>query len=387
MKYIFILGRNVDLSLAEIFSYFGKSENRILNYFVKENSALIELEKKLSEKIIGDFGGVIAIGEILASGSIREIISELQKKEIYSGTKNKLNYVIWNFADEESVNNISFFLKQKFKSEKLKATEKKLGGSMKLQEGEAVRYAYSGSLIEEQYVVFGEKNKFYFGKITEKCDYKDIESRDMEKPVRREELSISPRLAKIMINLSQAKKNQKIVDPFCGVGVILYEALLKEIKVIGIDKDKNAIAGARENLLWGKFLKSDYSLIRDDSSKVDIESAEAIVTEPHFGEILKKLPTKNQAKDMITRFENLMIAVINNLKKNVSGRIVFTAPTIKTMSKRVSCDPERILDKTGLKLAEIKNISVPIKEFRQNQIVGREIFILESKTRFKKDFY
>ena len=82
----------------------------------------------------------------------------------------------------------------------------------------------------------------------------------MEKPFRREELAISPRLAKIIINLSEVKTKGKIIDPFCGIGVILFEGLLKNLNVTGIDIDKNAIEGAEQNLEWGKFSNKNYKL-------------------------------------------------------------------------------------------------------------------------------
>ena len=98
---------------------------------------------------------------------------------------------------------ISVYLKKRFKAEKLKATEKRLTGKMQTQESGNLNIV-SSKLINEQYFVFEN----YFGRIIQKCDYKAIEKRDMQKPVRRHELSISPRLAKIMINLSQIKENE-----------------------------------------------------------------------------------------------------------------------------------------------------------------------------------
>ena len=54
------------------------------------------------------------------------------------------------------------------------------------------------------------------------------------------------RLAKILINLSEVKDEEILLDPFCGIGVILEEALLQNINVIGIDKDKKAVDRCKE---------------------------------------------------------------------------------------------------------------------------------------------
>lgn len=356
MEYLFILGRNPELSKQEIFSFFRKENVQILNSEQIKNSLLLELEKLIEKGVIDKLGGTIAIGEVIARGSIKEIIAEIKKEEIYSGIKNKINYVLWNFSDEDAIGMVSDSLKERFKYENIKASEKNS----------------SSNFIDEQYFLFGRDKEKCFGKIIEKCDYEKIEERDMEKPARRPELSISPRLAKIMINLSGIKSGEKLIDPFCGIGVILYEALLQNIKVIGMDIDKNAIEGARQNLAFGKFSKENYELINADSRKIKVETGGVIVTEPDLGQLLVKMPSKEKAEKIMGDFENLIISVLNNLKSRISGRIVFTAPFIKALNGRISCDKDKILNKTRLKLA----ISFPIRDYRENSIVGREIYVL-----------
>lgn len=373
MKYLFILGRNVELSLAEIFSYFEKENNEIKNYELEKNAVLLELEKPI-KNIIKHFGGVISIGEILCDGNAKGIINCLEKKELYFGTKNKFNYCLWNFA-ENSIDEISQYLKKRFRSEKLKATQKTLSNKIELQSGGKAQKITS-KLINEEFFLFGKEN-LSFGKIIEKCDYEELEKRDMSRPVRRESLSISPRLAKIMINLSFVKKGEKLLDSFCGIGVILQEALLQEIEVIGIDKDKDAIGGAMKNLEYQNFSSKNYKLISGDSSKKQIQKVNVLVTEPDLGETMKKIPTKEKAQKMLKNYEDLMIKVLGNLSNSVLGKIVFTAPFIRIGKKRLSCNIEKILEKTDLQLSTIKDISFPIPEFRHNQIVGREIFVLE----------
>jgi len=371
MKYFFILGRNPELSITEIFSYLEKVENPVLNYFQNKNGFLVEVKKEILRGTIQNLGGTIKFGKVLCFGNFQEIENFLNTQEIYLGTKNKFNYVLWNFSNQ--FDKILNYLKKRFKSEKLKAVNKKITGSLKLQSGNFVKNL-SSNLIDEEYFLFADREKNYFGKIEEKCDYSELELRDMEKPIRRESLAISPRLAKIMINLSEVKKSEKLVDPFCGIGVVLQEALIQEIKVVGIDKDKKAIEGARQNLKWGKFSKDKYELLNSDSKQIKIQKVNVLVTEPDLGEILKKIPTKEKAKKIILNFENLIVSVLNNLKKNIFGRIVFSSPLIKTIKGRISLDIEKVLRKTNLKLVK----GFPIQEFRNNQIVGRNIFVLEN---------
>jgi len=362
MKYVFILGRNPELSIAEIFSYFKKQAKKIISSKIIKNSVLIEFEDKIEKGVVDNLGGTLAIGEVLCEIELKE----LNKQEIYSGTKNNINYVVWNFSDEEHEKSASEYLKKRFKEERLKASEKNLTGSLELQEGKTIRI--SSGLIDEEYFVFDR----FFGKIIEKCDYKTLEARDMKKPERRHELSISPRLAKTMINLSQTKKGETILDPFCGIGTILIEALNQGINAVGIDKDETAVSGAKKNLEWFKFSKNNYKILLGDSGNIKPEKVNAIVTEPNLVQILKKMPSKEEAEKILEKYECLMIRILNHLKNSVSRKIVFTSPLIDQKSKRVSCNIKKILEKTRLKL-----IKGPIPEYRKGQIVGRNIFVLE----------
>ncbi|MCA9487614.1 MAG: methyltransferase domain-containing protein [Nanoarchaeota archaeon] len=369
MKYLFILGRNVELSQLEIKSYFKKNSIELFNEFNKLNGFLVNIDKNFADGSIKNLGGTISIGEVLAEGTKEEIFGLIDEKEIYVGEKNNINFCLWNFSESEE--EVLRYLKKRFKSEKLKAVFKPSNDKMDLQSGEKVNFPGSKNL-DEEYFVFENEEIVYFGQITQKSDYEEIERRDMEKPVRRESLAISPRLAKILINLSEVKEGEKLVDPFCGIGVVLEEALNQGIKVIGIDRDKRAIEGAKKNLEWFKFDKDNYDLFNEDSRKVEISESQGIATEPDLGQILRKTPTKENAKKTLREFEILMSEVLNNLKKKVSGKFVFTSPLIRVGKKRKSCNIEDICEATGLNL-----IGEGIDEFRENQIVGRRIFVLE----------
>lgn len=366
-KYLFILGRNVALSIAEIESYLKKEciDFEIISNV--KNGLLVETKDVLPTGIVDRLGGVISLGEVLATGSLNKVKKELDKSMIYFGTGNKLNYVVFDF-DGDYHDDILVYLKHRFKEEKLKATEKKPTGNIKMQEGEFAPNVKS-NLIDEQYFVFKDN----FGKIIEECDYDAVELRDMKKPVKRNELTISPRLAKILINLSEVKRNEILLDPFCGIGTVLQEALLQGVKVVGVDKDKNAIHNAEINLKWFNFDKDNYKLIYNDSSSVKIPKVDALATEPDLGELQKTVPSPDKAMKIILGFEKLIIHVLNNVKEKVDGRIVFTAPFIKTGKKRVGCDFDKIAKETGLKIVD----GFPLHEFRESSIVGRSIIVMK----------
>lgn len=347
------------MSAMEVKSFLKRTGNPALSEEMKENGLLIELEKPIDAGTVDMLGGTLEIGIVLCT------LRDINKKDIYYGTSNKFNYAIWDFSEQTP--RVSEYLKARFRTEKLKVVEKRFSGFIKAQDESFLRKP-SSNLISEEFFVFND----LFGRIIQKCNYKEIERRDMQKPVRREELGISPRLAKIMINLSEVKEDGTLLDAFCGIGIVLMEALNMGIKSIGIDRDGEAITGARKNLEWMNFPRERYRLMNNDSSKVVMGSVDVFVSEPDFGKTLRKIPSSREAESMVKQFEELMIKVLNNIKKSVAGKFVFSAPFINTENGRVGCDFNKISSKTELKIEG----GFPIKEFREEQIVGREIVVM-----------
>jgi tRNA (guanine10-N2)-dimethyltransferase len=61
-------------------------------------------------------------------------------------------------------------------------------------------------------------------------------------------ISLHPRIARALVNLSGIKKGEKILDPFCGTGGILLEAGMIGAHVFGSDIDKKMVQGCKKTL-------------------------------------------------------------------------------------------------------------------------------------------
>ena len=97
-------------------------------------------------------------------------------------------------------------------------------------------------------------------------------------------ISLHPRLARTLINLSGAKKEKILLDPFCGTGGILIEAGLLNIPLIGSDLQEEMIAGCRQNLDHYKI--ADYQLIQSDIGNLQnnlTTNVDVIVTDLPYG--------------------------------------------------------------------------------------------------------
>ena len=130
---------------------------------------------------------------------------------------------------------------------------------------------------------------------------------------------LPPKLAKILINLSQTAKNKALLDPFCGSGTILQEAALLEYeKVIGTDISDKAIQDSLVNLEWVdkyfKLKKIPQIFVWDAqkiSEKFTDESINGIATEPLLGPPLKGTEDKTQLNQIIKDLEPLYINFFN----------------------------------------------------------------------------
>ena len=94
--------------------------------------------------------------------------------------------------------------------------------------------------------------------------------------------SMSPKLARCMVNLARVKEGDLLLDPFCGTGGILIEAGLIGCKVLGSDifwKMKN---GTAINLDY--YGITDYRTFNLDVRELKMyEKVAAVVTDPPYG--------------------------------------------------------------------------------------------------------
>jgi tRNA G10 N-methylase Trm11 len=366
MQYFFILGRNPKLSYAEVYSYLESRGIKFTNILFEQNILIISTESELKIDI-QELGGTMMCGKIAFSGNDKGFEKYI---EDFFMPEEKFTYsVMGNFVDE-----VEESLMTKFKKEKLKAQVRRSHTRLKLQEGEE----FAIPKADAQFISYLIDNKIYFGRIEQEYSHKEVKDRDMKKPMRRESLAISPRLAKILINLSQVKPGQLLLDPFCGVGGIIQEALLKDINCFGCDKDREAIIGARKNLTWlqeNYKIKANYRLLNADSKTLPQLNVNGVATEPALGELIRRKLDANEAKYFISDFEDLIVPILSRISqiKNKGAKIVLTMPSVKSISVNL----DKICNLTGLRIYEIPGIETPIKEFREDQYVSRDIVVLE----------
>src|SRR3989344_1309384 len=122
--YLFVLGRDPELSKAEIESFLQSNNSEFEILDSDDNIAVIKLNK-FNPNFADQLGGTIKIAEVISNtDDISEIEFNLEKANLYQGSKNKLSYSVSGFkTDLDSF--VHDFLKDYFKSVKIKAMFKK----------------------------------------------------------------------------------------------------------------------------------------------------------------------------------------------------------------------------------------------------------------------
>jgi len=364
MEYFFVFGRNPELSYAELVAYLGGKGIEFEKISFERNILLAGF-KEDPNLDIQHFGGIIKMGKVKFKGTMENFEIFIDEDELIES--DKFTYSIIGYSVGEIIG-------EKFKREKRKAMLKRGRRELHLQKDETILIPNA----DIEFFGYELDDLVYFGIVEQDYSFAEIKERDMKKPVRRESLAISPRLAKILVNLSQVQEGDLLLDPFCGVGGILQEALLKGINVYGIDKDSKAIESSKKNLKWmdNRYgLKASYKLLTGDSRRAPNIKVGGIATEPGLGETLRSKPSNKEAKEILKGFETLFISVLKRMQeiKRPGTKIATTMPFIRDNT----VDLGRICSQTGLQLSRFEGVEFPIQEFRETSIIGREIVVFE----------
>ncbi|MHC1680142.1 MAG: DNA methyltransferase [Methanomassiliicoccales archaeon] len=110
-------------------------------------------------------------------------------------------------------------------------------------------------------------------------------------------ISLHPRYARALINLTEARRGDTVLDPFCGTGGIVLEAALLGMRAIGSDIDPEMVEGCKRNLehfnVEGEVQVADIGDIPSIFGKVD-----AVATDPPYG---RAASTKKENIDLLYR--------------------------------------------------------------------------------------
>jgi tRNA (guanine10-N2)-dimethyltransferase len=154
-------------------------------------------------------------------------------------------------------------------------------------------------------------SKLYVGlKITE-VDRRQFEERKVQNRPFFSPISLHPKIARVLVNLSSIKNNETLLDPFCGTGGILLEAGLMGVKVIGSDIEEKMIKGCKITLDYYKI--KNYKIFCSDIGDVNkhIDVVDAVVTDLPYGK-----STTTKGEEMLELYKRAFKNISSLLKED-----------------------------------------------------------------------
>ena len=122
----------------------------------------------------------------------------------------------------------------------------------------------------------------YLGRLLGSVDRASYEARKTRNMPFDHPVSIHPKYARCLVNLTEVRPGERLLDPFCGTGAILAEAALIGADAVGADVSERMIEGTRMNLdalnVKAHLHVSDVGLLAER-----VERADAVATDPPYG--------------------------------------------------------------------------------------------------------
>jgi tRNA G10 N-methylase Trm11 len=221
-----------------------------------------------------------------------------------------------------------------------------------------------------------------------------FKERSTERPFVTSGISLSSRLARMLVNISGVSKGQVLLDPFCGSGTILGEALLKGADCIGIDRNHGSVERTKENLAW--FLSQgrrsgqrapSYSVIAGDATNLrrslGDRMVDTIVSEPILLPRLSSPPSLEKSRRLIKHASGIYSEALYEMSGVLrsGGRMVLVTPSLRTIEGKDVTLSFEDLKEVGLRPFQppgAPHYEYPLKVSHQStRWVRRAVYALE----------
>ncbi|MDD2758483.1 MAG: DNA methyltransferase [Patescibacteria group bacterium] len=349
-------------------------------------------------ELIGRLGGTIKIAIEIADG--------LTEEELITEIKNELAKL-----SGKIIFGVSLYAEGVDRRELIDWVED-LGKQIKKEmkaDGHSVRYVFNGeptlssvtvnknSLDKKgrEFIVIKNGRAWSLAQTAVVQPFEEWGARDYGRPGR-DDLSgmLPPKLARMMINLSGADTGDTLLDPFCGSGTILTEALALGFRcLIGSDISDKAVADTEKNVEWllknPKIKKQKLDISQNDirnlAKQLKPNSIDAIVAEPYLGKPLKGRETENELRGQLAELKTLYLAAFEQFTRLLKsgGVAVVIIPRFKTRSSWLTLNLENEIKKLGFTAESLLALNgknhTSLLYARSEQRVGREIW------KFKKN--
>jgi len=419
--HIAILGRQPAIGIAELERVFGGK-------FVKPvSSEAVTIDCDLFD--IQKFGGILKAGKIVSTlencdwHKVSERVITCCISDWTSSFEGKITLGISTYGfnvSSREVQKIGIILKQKLKKSNISLrivpnTEPALSSATSHHN----KLGLSANKIE-LLIIRTNNGETIIAKSTGSQNITAYAKRDQQRPKRDAFVGmLPPKLAQIMINLAcgsvdlislndplQPKSDKApgplsdlersriamgdkindlhILDPFCGTGVILQEAVLKGYSAYGTDLSEKMISYSKDNLDWLSDIyhkKFNYDLHEGDAMKTKWQQPiDAVVGETYLGQPFSAPPSPAKLDEVVRNCNYIITEFLKNLGSQIKPGtpICIAIPAWRDKKGDFTHLPLiATIARLGYRPHEFTNISQnDLLYYRENQVVARELLVL-----------
>ena len=394
MKYVAIAGRQPLISLAEIQALYDKAAR-----LVGKKLVFFEVNEDGEENISPDInrlGGSLKLGRFFDTD-----FSKLAKFLATAHPEGKITLGISDFSKQKK----SGLAKQK--SMELKRNLAKMGRSVRVitsNEPEiSSATAHHNQLGEKAgcFEIFLIDREIYLSLGTQNITA--YTERDQARPARDAKVGmLPPKLAQILINLcGKLPEGARVLDPFCGTGVVLQEAAIMGYVPYGTDLNERMVEYSKKNLSWlfnernqkrFKILpdliqKKDQILnaisVGDATSFTWEGEIDAVAFEGYLGTPMSKPPVDIKFKTEKAKCREIAIGFLKNITPQIkSGTpVVMALPAwLRENGKYAGLNILDEIQEMGYNFEKFQDLSQSdLLYYREGQIVAREIIVIRKR--------
>ncbi len=366
--WLFSLGRETEISTAEIKAVFAMEK---INYKVikqLEKNLILEITNEINPEIlIKQLGGTVKISHLLDISTKPPEIATFLNEYITNGK------LIFSVAGGRK--NFGLEIKKELKL---------LGRSVRYVEPKNTATIFHNDLVKKGADLNIFEQQIYLTQAIQ--PFEEFGERDFGRPGR-DDLSgmLPPKLAMIMINLSETPKDRILLDAFCGSGTIITEAVLLGYKnLIASDISEKAIVDTQKNIDWTKTatpIKVFQADARNLTTFLEEKSIDTIVSEPFLGKPMKGNETMEQLTKQTEELKAVYLGAFAEFKKILKkdGIVIFLIPRFRFKNQWITIDCQKEIENLGFNTVPLAEKYPNLLYWRSTQHVGREIWKFTSK--------
>ena len=394
MKYVAIAGRQPLISLAEIQALYDKAARLVgkkLVFFEVEDTGSVEVVPNINR-----LGGSLKLGRFFDTD-----FGKLAKFLAAAHPEGKITLGISDFSKQKK----SGLAKQK--SMELKRNLARMGRSVRVitsNEPEiSSATAHHNQLGEKAgcFEIFLIDREIYLSLGTQNITA--YTERDQARPARDAKVGmLPPKLAQILINLcGKLPEEARVLDPFCGTGVVLQEAAIMGYVPYGTDLNERMVEYSKKNLSWlfNERNRKRFKILPDLIQKKDqILNAismgdatnftwegeiDAVVFEGYLGAPMSKPPVDIKFKTEKAKCREIAMGFLKNITPQIkSGTpVVMALPAwLRENGKYAGLNILDEIQEMGYNFEKFQDLSQSdLLYYREGQIVAREIIVIRKR--------